>query len=776
LKAMALVPQDRYASARTLADDIEHWLADEPVTAYPEPWGRRLARWARRHGPWVKAGAAAALVITLSSVAVTIAIRVAWDLEAKQIRRLATVRAQGEVLVVAGRVAVSDQDWPRAQLLLSGAIAKIGPEPELDPLEALAVPLLAEANLHMADRDALRKARETYQRLQDLHDTALFHATQFVGLDPAASREATKAAIRAALATFGMTEDGAERPVLSHPYLSERAEKITAECSEMLQLLAEAEASTPVDHPVGGARDRVQHALRILDHASELGGPTWVCHLQRADCLARLGDEPAARDERRRASRLSAGAFDHFLLGMLYQFQGDPAAALPRFEQAVGLRPEDFWAQYHTAICLLKLGRPAEAKAYLTACISRRPDFPWSYIVRGYTLGELGEFEAAEADFHSAERLPSDTQARYALLVNRGRMRVLGGRLEEAHADLAAAIALLPGRPEAYVNRAQVYRAQQKWDEAVTLLDQAIRLAPDRATPYRDRARLQLLLKESAAALGDLERAIARESGQSRQLAEDQTDRGLILYRARRYWDALAAFDAALVAQPDSAPAHRLRAETLMELGRDAEAVAALDRSLACGTSDAGNYRLRGLLRKALGQAAGALEDFTRALELDPASSNMRAKRGWTLLLDGRDLALQDFDRAIALNPANADAHAGRGYALVLFGRRREGVEAAERALRGAPGESDIIYNAACVYAQAAGRAPADGHARDDGPPADRSADRALELIRAALERKPLGARAAFWRDVVARDPALDPIRQRGGYARLETEFGRPSR
>jgi hypothetical protein len=33
LKAMALQPQDRYETALDLADDVERWLADEPVTA-----------------------------------------------------------------------------------------------------------------------------------------------------------------------------------------------------------------------------------------------------------------------------------------------------------------------------------------------------------------------------------------------------------------------------------------------------------------------------------------------------------------------------------------------------------------------------------------------------------------------------------------------------------------------------------------------------------------------------------------------------------------------
>ena len=49
LKAMALKPEDRYESARGLANDLERWLADEPVTAYKEPRRVKLARWERRH-------------------------------------------------------------------------------------------------------------------------------------------------------------------------------------------------------------------------------------------------------------------------------------------------------------------------------------------------------------------------------------------------------------------------------------------------------------------------------------------------------------------------------------------------------------------------------------------------------------------------------------------------------------------------------------------------------------------------------------------------------
>ncbi len=54
-KAMALHPADRYATPLALAEDIEHWLADEPVSAYREPWTKRLGRWRRRHNTFVTA-------------------------------------------------------------------------------------------------------------------------------------------------------------------------------------------------------------------------------------------------------------------------------------------------------------------------------------------------------------------------------------------------------------------------------------------------------------------------------------------------------------------------------------------------------------------------------------------------------------------------------------------------------------------------------------------------------------------------------------------------
>jgi serine/threonine protein kinase/tetratricopeptide (TPR) repeat protein len=61
LKAMALKPENRCGSCRALAEDIERWMADEPVSAWREPLWRRMRRWAKRNRTAVT-GAAVALV------------------------------------------------------------------------------------------------------------------------------------------------------------------------------------------------------------------------------------------------------------------------------------------------------------------------------------------------------------------------------------------------------------------------------------------------------------------------------------------------------------------------------------------------------------------------------------------------------------------------------------------------------------------------------------------------------------------------------------------
>jgi eukaryotic-like serine/threonine-protein kinase len=74
LKAMATKPADRYATCRALAEDIERWAADEPVSVWREPLSRRVRRCANRNRTAV-ASVGVALVAGVVGLAAVLAVQ-----------------------------------------------------------------------------------------------------------------------------------------------------------------------------------------------------------------------------------------------------------------------------------------------------------------------------------------------------------------------------------------------------------------------------------------------------------------------------------------------------------------------------------------------------------------------------------------------------------------------------------------------------------------------------------------------------------------------------
>jgi eukaryotic-like serine/threonine-protein kinase len=71
-KAMAADARDRYPTPKALAEDVERWAADEPVTAWSEPLSRRARRWARRNRMAVAVAAVGVLVALFGMGAVLV--------------------------------------------------------------------------------------------------------------------------------------------------------------------------------------------------------------------------------------------------------------------------------------------------------------------------------------------------------------------------------------------------------------------------------------------------------------------------------------------------------------------------------------------------------------------------------------------------------------------------------------------------------------------------------------------------------------------------------
>ncbi|MFL5245853.1 MAG: WD40 repeat domain-containing serine/threonine protein kinase, partial [Gemmataceae bacterium] len=103
LKALTKKREDRYESAKGLAQEIERYLADEPVDAYPEPWLVRVRRWLGKHRTLATAAAAAIIVIGLAIGIIL--------LEAAN-RKLQT--ANGQMEIANGQLLVSQEQTKEA--------------------------------------------------------------------------------------------------------------------------------------------------------------------------------------------------------------------------------------------------------------------------------------------------------------------------------------------------------------------------------------------------------------------------------------------------------------------------------------------------------------------------------------------------------------------------------------------------------------------------------------------------------------------------------------
>jgi WD40 repeat protein len=115
LKAMARRPEERYPTALALAEDLERWLADEPVRAWREPFAVTCRRWLGRHARLVTAAAVALVALTLlagvTAVLTTVNERERWQRELAE-SRAAEARKERELAEI--RAAEARKDLARA--------------------------------------------------------------------------------------------------------------------------------------------------------------------------------------------------------------------------------------------------------------------------------------------------------------------------------------------------------------------------------------------------------------------------------------------------------------------------------------------------------------------------------------------------------------------------------------------------------------------------------------------------------------------------------------
>jgi serine/threonine protein kinase/Tfp pilus assembly protein PilF len=374
-KCLAPDPSQRYQRGEDLAEDLRHFLADQPLKFAPELSVReRAAKWLRRHPRVASAGSVGTVAAVL-------------------------------LLCTLGALAGVSNYLAEAR----------------DALE------VEQAQDRRRDFDSL--ARNALR---------LGGTGQVARLDNAHEEQATlapeaPAVIRAALDVYGAAErdDWQDQPAWRRlDPLSQR--RVAEDVRELLMLLAWARTLQEKSSP-----DSLNEALKWLDRAAAVRdlSPTPALLIDRAGYLEALGRADEAKNARDEAARTPpVNARDHFLLALGYNRARRLAEAITELNSALALNPQHYWSSALRGLCYQDLGEHTLAVVDFSWCLGQAPE-AWVYANRGFSLYALGRKTEAIRDYDSALRLDANmVEPRW----NRGLAQLDLGNFKEALADFSA--------------------------------------------------------------------------------------------------------------------------------------------------------------------------------------------------------------------------------------------------------------------------------------------------------------------------------------------------
>jgi tetratricopeptide (TPR) repeat protein len=675
LKAMAPEPEGRYPSARALADDVERWLADEPVRAYREPLRLRLGRWARRRKPLV-AGVASAVLLTvlLGGAAST------W---------LAAQRAETARAVNA--------DFEEAELLLRQAqwrdVEKV--------LER------AEGRMGGGGPQVLR------QRLQQLrNDLGMVAALEGIPVLQTAvmkgdgfDLQRTDSDYRKAFADYGLEVEKMDP--------DEAAARIRE--SAIREQLVAALDDWVTQKPLTDKAAREQLLLVV----GQVDPDPWRRQLREAWVR---GDVPALERLAARAPVDSLPRSTLVILGRGLVHVGS-IRALPLLQAAQRLYPDEFWFNDILAVALLRTGptRVAEAVGFFRAALALRPQSPGAHVNLGDALRRQKQLAEAEAALRTAIRL----QPGYAMAhLNLSLVLSEKGDLDGAVAALREGIHLKPGYGPAYYNLGLYLDQQGRLDEAVAACREAIRLEPNDAKAHYNLGivlKKQNRLEEASAAyraairakpnhaeahcnlastlqaLGRPEEALTcyREAIRvKKDLAEAHYGLGNLFLKQRKFPEALAAYREAVRVKPDFAMAHCNLGYTLQQQGQRAEAERAYREALVHDPDLYQGYLNLGTLLQEQGRLPEAEACYREAIYLRPEEADARANLGFNLQQRGEWAEAEEVYReAIHFRPDNVKTYLNLGVVLRQQGKLPQAIDVYREAVCREPDYTTAHFN-----------------------------------------------------------------------------------
>jgi tetratricopeptide (TPR) repeat protein/tRNA A-37 threonylcarbamoyl transferase component Bud32 len=392
LKCLEKDPQRRYGSAAELADDLERWLAGEPIRARPVGRASHLWRWCRRNPVPSGLVATTTLLVVLGVVGLAVGARLVW--REKEQTREALAEARTNYAVAEAQRRRAETNFRQAYWTIEALLCAFDPDRSSRPVS------VTELKQWQTER-ALRflaplredPSEEPAARLQK--GVAHVHAGRVYQV--LREREKAQKAFRQAIAVF-------ERLVQDFPDDS----TYPRELGSALHILAEDL------YQAGDVRDANAYYSRAVSVFREVtkNHPTdWdaACNLATSLCLwfdPELRDPTSALGAARKAVEMAPHDPDSWIvLGVAYYRTGQWDAAVRAIQEAA--RREGGRGKLDPTItsCFLAMaqwqcGRQEEAmKAYQQAVLNMENSFyardSWDRAIRTEAATLLGVQESA---------------------------------------------------------------------------------------------------------------------------------------------------------------------------------------------------------------------------------------------------------------------------------------------------------------------------------------------------------------------------------------------
>ena len=317
----------------------------------------------------------------------------------------------------------------------------------------------------------------------------------------------------------------------------------------------------------------------------------------------------------------------------------------PGFAMAQAALGDAYWKKYGREKDPTLVERATDA---VRRALQMNPDAAPVYYSLGNMQFQTGHYEEAIRTLRRGIALQPDNDDSHRLL---GRVLADQGQVDAGVAELNEAIRIRPGFWNQYNTLGYILYNAGRYEAALEAYRRTSELQPDHAGTFTMLGTVEYVLGDVNQAIGNYEHAARLGSN-----APAYANLGFAYFAAKRYTDALSAYQEALKLDPRSVLNNRNIGDVYDRLGRRQEARAAYQKAIAYGEQllevnqrDAVTIVDVGLSEARLGRRAQAQRHAAEAVAIAPTNRNVLVRSAKVHVLLGEfDAAMADLAAAIA--------------------------------------------------------------------------------------------------------------------------------